>query len=318
MRFRPARLPVERTARGAILYVMFRVALGLWAALSLAADDGTAGAYRRMCAQCHGEDGDGLFYANIVPLAGIAHRYPAQRIGQLSGAFSGRLLKGPDLDRMVAYMGSLRGEKGFAQPGWIASPYFVEMKSPRTGEVRVLDARPAPAFEAAHVPNAAHVPPGPCIEPPEATARWMTALGIGRETLVLVADEWGGPEAACVWWKLRRAGHAYTAVIDGGMRRYIAENRLTAGSGATVVDAITSPRPGAQWPWRDAVAERGFLPHGKLEALAAARGFAPGSSAAWSGTEPELAHLMLTLALLGHGATYQANPPSVSIAAPVR
>ncbi|MEP7364293.1 MAG: rhodanese-like domain-containing protein [Acidobacteriota bacterium] len=247
-----------------------------------------AATYRRLCMQCHGEDGDGLYYANIVPLAGISRRYPAVKIGQLSGAFSGRLLHGPELDRMVAYMGSLRGEKGFADPGWLATPYFVRMKSPRRTEVRVLDVRPPMEFESGHVPNALRVEQGAFVEDPSKTRQWMDGAGIGQETLVLVVDEEGTSAAACLWWKLRRAGHAYVAVMDGGMRRYRDDSSA------------------------------GFPISAKLQAEMASRGFKPGSQISWTGSEPDLARVMLSLALLGQEAAYDPQGKTVSVGAPVR
>jgi len=269
----------------------------------------TARTYQRMCAQCHGVDGDGLFYENIVPLAGIARRYPEETIGRLSGAFSGRALQGGELARMVAYMATLRGEKGFAEPGWIASPYFVEKKAPRVGEVRILDVRPRAVFAAAHVPNAMSVEPGTCIEPAERTHEWLRSRKIGRDALVIVADEEGGPDAACLWWRLRRAGHEWVAVLDGGMRRYRNERRPVEGSG------LVEPSPA---PSRKTLDEHGFLPHQELARVIAGQGFAAGTSRRWSGTQPELAHLILALSLLGQEVRYDVSAGRVIVDAPVR
>lgn len=278
----------------------------------------TAGTYRRLCAQCHGIDGDGLFYANIVPLAGIARRYSPERIGQLSGAFSGRLLHGRELDAMVAYMGSLRGEKGFADPGWLVTPYFVEKKAPRLSEVRVLDARPAAAFTRGHVPNAMNVPAGACIEPPERTRRWMADHAIGSETLVIVVGETSGPDAACLWWKLRRSGHPFVAIMDGGMQRYASERRQATGSIGTTTDAGGETVSGQPWPWQSAMNATGFLPHAELQTLASTRGYTLGARIRWSASEPELAHLVLSLHLLGYEVNFNERTATASVTAPVR
>ncbi|MBN8732107.1 MAG: hypothetical protein J0L64_16320 [Acidobacteria bacterium] len=269
----------------------------------------TARTYQRMCAQCHGVDGDGLFYENIVPLAGIARRYPEETIGRLSGAFSGRTLQGEELALMVAYMGTLRGEKGFAEPGWIASPYFVEKKAPRVGEVRILDMRPRAVFEAAHVPNAVSVEPGACIEPAERTHEWLRARGVGRDALVIVADQEGGPDAACLWWRLRRAGHEWVAVMDGGMRRYRNERRPMEGSGFYEPPPLRS---------RETLDNRGFLPHQELGRVIAEQGFAAGTSRRWSGSQPELAHLVLSLSLLGRKVRYDEADGRVIVDAALR
>lgn len=284
-----------------MIVAMRRAALGMLAAagLACAADlTETARAYQRMCGQCHGVDGDGLFYENIVPLAGIARRYPAETVGRLSGAFSGRTLQGEELTRMVAYMGTLRGEKGFAEPGWIASPYFVEKKAPRLREVKILDVRPPAAFDTAHVPNAFNVKQGACTEPPERTQAWLRAQRIGSDALVIAVDEYGGPDAACLWWRLRRAGHQWVAVMDGGMRRYRNERLPLEGRGGPV------PLREPMVPARAFLNERGFLPHTDLARAAREQGFAPGTSHRWAGSEPDLAHLILTLSLLGRDFHY--------------
>ena len=274
--------------------------------------------YRRLCAQCHGEDGDGLFYANVVPLAGIARRYPPERIGQLSGAFSGRLLQGRELDAMVAYMSSLRGEKGFADPGWIVTPYFVEKKAPRLTEVRLLDTRSASAFSRGHIPNAVNVVAGACIEPPQRTRDWLAYHNIGPETLVIAVDETGGPDAACLWWKLRRAGHPFAVVMDGGMRRYASEQRQSTGPIGAIADSRKGATPPHAWDWRSAMNASGFRPQDELQMLTAAYGYTVGTRMPWTGGEPELAHLVLTLHLLGYEPRYDERTAAVSVAAPVR
>lgn len=279
---------------------------------------GTAPTYRRLCAQCHGEDGDGLFYANVVPLAGIARRYPPERIGQLSGAFSGRLLQGRELDAMVAYMGTLRGEKGFADPGWIVTPYFVEKKAPRMTEVRLLDTRSASAFSHGHIPNAVNVVAGACIEPPQRTRDWLVDLNIGAETLVIAVDESGGPAAACLWWRLRRAGHPFAVVMDGGMQRYATEQRQATGPIGAIADDRKAATPSRAWDWQIAMNASGFRPQAELQMLAAERGYSAGTRIPWTGGEPELAHLVLTLHLLGYEPRYDERTAAVSVAAPVR
>jgi hypothetical protein len=41
----------------------------------------------------------------------------------------------------VDYMSSLRGAKGFPDPGWLVTPYLLERKAPRIHEFRILDTR---------------------------------------------------------------------------------------------------------------------------------------------------------------------------------
>jgi thiosulfate/3-mercaptopyruvate sulfurtransferase len=55
------------------------------------------------------------------------------------------------------------------------------------------------------------------------------ALGISNDTRVIVYDAPGPISAPRVWWTFRAFGHDRVAVLDGGLRKWIAEGRpLTA------------------------------------------------------------------------------------------
>jgi thiosulfate/3-mercaptopyruvate sulfurtransferase len=56
-------------------------------------------------------------------------------------------------------------------------------------------------------------------------ARAATALGIDRETRVVVYDHALGQWAARLWWLFRSFGHGRIAVLDGGLRKWAAEER---------------------------------------------------------------------------------------------
>lgn len=96
-------------------------------------------------------------------------------------------------------------------------------------------------FEAGHIPGAVywdldllsdHESPLPHMLPPlPALARAIGMLGIGNADRVVVYDGSGvNLSAPRVWWTLRVAGHQQVAVLDGGLRRWKAENRpLQAG-----------------------------------------------------------------------------------------
>ncbi len=66
--------------------------------------------------------------------------------------------------------------------------------------------------------------------------RLLGALGIGRDTLVVVYDDTGGLNAARLVWQLDRIGHDKTRVLDGGLVRWILEGRK-------VTNRATRPRP---------------------------------------------------------------------------
>jgi hypothetical protein len=186
-----------------------------------AAHDRGMQTYTLLCSQCHGADGDAIAYAGVLPLAGINRRYPPGVIGARAGMFSRRVLAGEALDEIVQYMSTLRGSKGFADPGWLMTPYLLERKAPHIHEFRVLDARSREAYLAGHVTNAVWADPQDCITSPEETSPWLARLGITPTTVVVVYDELGGPRAACVWWRIRGAGHrpCWMAGGVGGKRK---------------------------------------------------------------------------------------------------
>lgn len=93
-------------------------------------------------------------------------------------------------------------------------------------------------FLAAHIPGAVffdidriadrrtalpHMLPGP-----EEFAEAVSALGIGSDDRIVVYDVRGVVSAARVWWTFRAFGHERVAVLDGGLRAWIAAGRPTA------------------------------------------------------------------------------------------
>ncbi len=60
---------------------------------------------------------------------------------------------------------------------------------------------------------------------PRRLAEKLGAAGISRTTQVVVYDDDGGMYAVRLWWLLRWLGHDRVAVLDGSMRRWVAEGR---------------------------------------------------------------------------------------------
>jgi thiosulfate/3-mercaptopyruvate sulfurtransferase len=56
-------------------------------------------------------------------------------------------------------------------------------------------------------------------------AKQVGALGIGSEDRVVVYDTSGPTGAARVWWTFRAFGHTDVAVLNGGLRKWLAEDR---------------------------------------------------------------------------------------------
>ena len=55
----------------------------------------------------------------------------------------------------------------------------------------------------------------------------MGALGISNDDFVVVYDQPGLMSAGRVWWTLRVFGHSKVAVLNGGLKRWLAEGRPT-------------------------------------------------------------------------------------------
>jgi thiosulfate/3-mercaptopyruvate sulfurtransferase len=60
---------------------------------------------------------------------------------------------------------------------------------------------------------------------PEAFARAAGELGLSREADIIVYDTTGIRSAARVWWTLRTMGYPLVHVLDGGLRKWMAEGR---------------------------------------------------------------------------------------------
>jgi thiosulfate/3-mercaptopyruvate sulfurtransferase len=64
------------------------------------------------------------------------------------------------------------------------------------------------------------------LPPAEQFARQMSALGLGDDDELVVYDRSGtNISAARAWWTFRAFGHDRTAVLDGGLGRWRAEDR---------------------------------------------------------------------------------------------
>ena len=60
---------------------------------------------------------------------------------------------------------------------------------------------------------------------PQLLAGRLGAIGISKETQVVVYDDDGGMIAGRLWWLLRWLGHDRVAVLDGGFKQWVKEGR---------------------------------------------------------------------------------------------
>ncbi|CAN7618408.1 3-mercaptopyruvate sulfurtransferase [Rhizobium sp. LjRoot254] len=63
--------------------------------------------------------------------------------------------------------------------------------------------------------------------------RHATELGISNDSIVIVYDTPGLMSAGRVWWTLRTFGHDKIAILDGGLRKWLAEGRPVTAETAT-------------------------------------------------------------------------------------
>ena len=131
----------------------------------------------------------------------------------------------------------------------------------RLGSVRVVDGSwhmPAEARNGAaeylqrHIPGAVffdidhvadHDTDLPHMLPtPEAFAQAAGALGLSRETDIVVYDVHGIRSAARVWWTLRVMGYDKVHVLDGGLRKWLAEGRPVEAGDVVPQPVTLAPR----------------------------------------------------------------------------
>lgn len=111
-------------------------------------------------------------------------------------------------------------------------------------DVRVVDAsyylpqedkNPRAVYEAGHIPGAVFFdideiadttsPLPHMLPPPEKFTARVRKLGLGDGNRIIVYDQRGIMSAPRVWWTFRVFGHEDTAVLDGGLPKWLAEGR---------------------------------------------------------------------------------------------
>src|ERR671914_2920347 len=113
-------------------------------------------------------------------------------------------------------------------------------------------------YDEAHIPGAVYVdwtsditnPDDPVpvqIAPPERFTELMGSLGIGDDTQVVVYDHAGGQFATRLWWALTYYGHDRVFVLDGGWKKWTAEDRPTTGEVPEPDPAVFTPEPQSGW-----------------------------------------------------------------------
>jgi thiosulfate/3-mercaptopyruvate sulfurtransferase len=144
-------------------------------------------------------------------------------------------------DRLADHLGD---------PGWRIIDCRFNLSQPEAG---------ATGYRAGHIPGAlyAHLDrdlSGPVtpesgrhpLPDPAHLAATFSAWGIGPDTQVVCYDQQASAIAARLWWLLRWLGHDAVAVLDGGLKQWLAEGR-TLGTDVPQVEPVAfvgEPGPG--------------------------------------------------------------------------
>ena len=78
---------------------------------------------------------------------------------------------------------------------------------------------------------------------PDAFAAKLGAAGVGPDAQVVAYDAAGGVNAARAWWMLRWLGHDAVAVLDGGLGKWLREDRPTTAELPRITPSRFVPRP---------------------------------------------------------------------------
>ena len=115
------------------------------------------------------------------------------------------------------------------------------------------------AYETSHIPGAAYASLDRDLSgaktgrngrhplpDPESLARTFGRLGIAGGVQVVAYDQDNGMYASRLWWLLRWMGHGDVAVLDGGLTKWIGENRPLQSNAETRAPRHFegAPRPG--------------------------------------------------------------------------
>ena len=113
-------------------------------------------------------------------------------------------------------------------------------------------------YDEAHVPGAVYVdwtsditdPEDPVpaqIASPEGFSELMGRLGIGDDTHVVVYDHAGGQFATRLWWALTYYGHDRVSVLNGGWKKWTAEDLPTTAEVPNPEPATFNPKLRPEW-----------------------------------------------------------------------
>lgn len=232
MRYATRNLSMASVMAGSVLLLATVAQEGVGTERVVADLERGRGLYVMHCQACHGLNGDDLHCQDMVPLAGLGRRPRVNLVGGVlspSYFFRGVVYEGADARDLTAFLLSLKGEKGFDDPGLRCMPRLLSKRCGLFDYYRIIDVRDAAAYAKAHIPNAERWPAGEeSSERQPATGdlvrRKLGSLAVQPAMSIVVYDDAVTPAAAQLWWDLTRAGHRNVAILDGGLRGWVDED----------------------------------------------------------------------------------------------
>jgi rhodanese-related sulfurtransferase/mono/diheme cytochrome c family protein len=294
------------------------------------------GLYVLHCERCHGAEGGEMDCMDIVPLAGLGRR---PRVGLVrdvlspSYFFRGTSFKGADARDLAAYLLSLKGEKGFDDPGLLCPIRLLEKRYGLLGHYRAIDVRNGAAYAEGHIPNGERWPTAEKSNErhpltTDLVRQKLGLLAVKPAMTVVIYGDTMTPKATLLWWGIVRAGQKDVAILDGGLRGWVSEGYnlttvVTPLVPSTYVPSVPAevppvsakrdypllhlraglaqPSPGV-FDWRRTVAD------GQLRSAAEVREYLRRSELRFpgayrlEGSEAEASFLVYVLRLIGYGA----------------
>ena len=131
-------------------------------------------------------------------------------------------------------------------------------------DLRIIDMRNSPEeYAAGHIPGAVHLSvnqirlalkeSGFAMPPDYEIEERLGQLGITKETMVVIYDDQGGLNASRLFFTLEYAGHKKVALLNGGLTKWVAEERALSKTPvqvrSTVYQVQTETRRVAPATW---------------------------------------------------------------------
>jgi thiosulfate/3-mercaptopyruvate sulfurtransferase len=134
----------------------------------------------------------------------------------------------------------------YAHPSFVIEARELTKAPSRPGSRLIVDVRTAEKFAEGHLQDAVHVVIADWVKDFADTAnadqwtRRFRALGIGRDTEVVVYDDRAGQDAARLWWYLRFGGVCQARIVNGGWKSIQAEKTASIVNGPSRAPAVTN------------------------------------------------------------------------------